>query len=116
MLKPNAGDHTSVRPRTLTSLGLAALVLARAALAQEPPPPQKPSPEHQVLAADQGTWDATIKTYLRGPDAEPAVSTGTEVNEVLPGGFWVLSKFEADFGGTKLLGRGQYGYDPVKRL
>lgn len=94
---------------------LAAWSLASAATAQEPPPLQKPLPEHKILAADEGTWDATIKTFEGGPDAQPSVSKGSEVNEVMPGGLWVLSKFEGDFGGMKFHGRGQFGYDPVKK-
>jgi Protein of unknown function (DUF1579) len=101
------------RPLALTCL--AAWCLSSAATAQEPPPAQKALPEHKILAADEGAWDATIRTYMRGPDAEPSVSKGSEVNEVLPGGLWVLSKFEGDFGGMKFLGRGQFGYDPVKK-
>ena len=62
-----------------------------------------------------GTWDATIKTYMAGPGAEPSVSKGTEVNEVMPGGLWVLSKFDGDFGGMKFQGRGQFGFDPIKK-
>ena len=85
------------------------------ATAHGQPPAEKPLPEHKILAEEEGTWDATIKIYAAGPDAEPTISTGSEVNEVLPGGFWVLSKFEGDFGGMKFLGRGQYGYDPVKK-
>jgi hypothetical protein len=110
-------DDRSVSFRCLTVLGLClgATVLAGAATAQEPPPGAKPRPEHKVLAADEGTWDATVKTFVGGPDAEPLVSRGTEVNEVMPGGLWLLSKFEGDFGGMKFMGRGQYGYDPVKK-
>ncbi|HEX8200935.1 MAG TPA: DUF1579 domain-containing protein, partial [Isosphaeraceae bacterium] len=89
--------------------------LASTATAQESPPVQEPLPEHKILAADEGTWDATIRMYAGGPDAEPAVSKGSEVNEVLPGGLWVLSKFEGDFGGMKFHGRGQFGYDPAKK-
>ena len=50
-----------------------------------------------------------------GPDAEPAISTGTEVNTVMTGGLWVLSKFNGDFGGMKFEGHGQFGYDPIKK-
>ena len=105
----------SIASRTLALTCLAAWSLTSTSTAQEPPPVQKPLPEHKVLAEDEGTWDATIKTYAGGPDAEPAVSKGSEVNEVLPGGLWVLSKFEGDFGGMKFLGRGQFGYDPAKK-
>ncbi|WP_435008582.1 DUF1579 domain-containing protein [Tundrisphaera lichenicola] len=83
--------------------------------AQEPPPPPKPMAEHKILAEDEGTWDATIKSFVAGPDAEPMVSKGTEVNTVMPGGLWVLSKFEGSFGDAKFEGRGQFGYDSAKK-
>jgi hypothetical protein len=98
--------------RTFALACLAAWSLASTATAQEI---QKPLPEHKVLAAEEGAWDATIRMYEKGPDAEPSVSKGSEVNEVLPGGLWVLSKFEGDFGGMKFQGRGQWSYDPVKK-
>jgi Protein of unknown function (DUF1579) len=93
---------------------LAALFLTAPVMAQEPQA-AKPLPEHKILAADVGTWDATIKTYMGGPGSEPAVSKGVEVNEALSGGLWVLSRFEGNFGPAKFEGRGQYGYDPVKK-
>jgi hypothetical protein len=94
---------------------LAASFLAATSMAQDPPSAPKPLPEHKILAADEGTWDATIKTYMGGPGAEPSVSKGVEVNEVLSGGLWVLSRFEGNFGPVKFEGRGQFGYDPVKK-
>ena len=115
MSRPIPVRGISVASRTLAVACLAAWSLAGHAWAQEGPPVQKPLPEHKILAADEGTWDATIKMYAGGPDAEPTVSKGTEINEILPGGLWVLSKFEGDFGGMKLLGRGQFGYDPVEK-
>ncbi len=78
-------------------------------------PGMKPTAEHKILAGEEGTWDATIKSFTSGPDVEPMVSKGTEVNTVMPGGLWVLSKFDGDFGGMKFQGRGQFGYDPVKK-
>src|SRR3954469_2384467 len=98
--------------RTFALACLAAWSLASTATAQEI---QKPLPEHKVLAADEGTWDATIRTYEKGPDTEPSVSRGREVNEVLPNGLWVLSRFGGDFGGMTFHGRGQFGYDPAKK-
>jgi hypothetical protein len=111
MLQPNLGDPSAIVKRSLACLSLA-WFLASFALAQEP---SKPLPEHKILASDEGTWDATIRMYAGGPDAEPSVSKGSEVNEVLPGGLWVLSKFEGEFGGMKFHGRGQFGFDPVKK-
>jgi hypothetical protein len=75
----------------------------------------KPTDEHKVLAGSEGTWDATIKTFGPGPDAEPMISKGTEVNTVMTSGLWMLSKFDGDFGGVKFEGRGQFGYDPNKK-
>jgi Protein of unknown function (DUF1579) len=94
------------------SLSVAAWILAASAVAQEPP---KPTEEHKILAADEGTWDATVKSYVNGPTAEPSVSKGTEVNEVMVGGLWVLSRFDGEVGGTKFQGRGQFGFDPLKK-
>ncbi len=92
-----------------------ASVLDSIAEAQEGHPIPTPTAEHKILAADEGTWDATIKGYPNGPDSEPMVSKGVEVNTVLSGGLWVVSTFKADFGGMAFEGRGQYGYDPAKK-
>jgi Protein of unknown function (DUF1579) len=98
--------------KSAIGLCVAAAFLGTPAMAQ---PGAKPTVEHKILAGDEGTWDATIKSYMGGPDAEPAVSKGTEVNTVMTGGLWVLSKFEGDFGGMKFEGHGQFGYDPIKK-
>jgi hypothetical protein len=98
--------------RTLLRLCVVVSVLATPAMAQ---PGAKPTDEHKILASQEGTWDATIKSFTAGPDAEPMVSKGTEVYTVMTGGLWVLSKFDGDFGGMKFEGRGQFGYDPIKK-
>jgi hypothetical protein len=98
--------------KALVRVCVVASLLSASAMAQSFP---KPTPEHKILATDEGTWDATIKSFAAGPDAEPMVSHGTEVNTVLTGGLWVLSKFDGDFGGVKFEGRGQFGYDPIKK-
>lgn len=115
MSRPIPARGVSIPRRTLALTCLAAWSLASTGTAQESPPIQKPLPEHKIVAAAEGTWDATIRMYAAGPDAEPAVSKGSEVNEVVPGGLWLLSKFDGDFGGMKFQGRGQFGYDPVKK-
>lgn len=95
----------------------AALGVVARAEAQEGggPPTPKPTAEHKIVTADEGTWDATIKSYMNGPDAPPSVSKGTEVNTVMAGGLWLLSKFQGDFGGIPFEGHGQFGYDTVKK-
>jgi uncharacterized protein DUF1579 len=79
------------------------------------PPVSKPTAEHKILASEEGTWDASVKTFMSGPDAEPMVSKGVEVNTMMPGGLWMLSKFQGEFGGMPFEGRGQFGYDPLKK-
>jgi hypothetical protein len=102
-------------PKFLVRLCLiaSALGVVSAATAQEIVP--KPTPEHKILATDAGTWDAVIKSYPNGPDSEPMVAKGVEVNTVITGGLWVSSTFQADFGGMAFEGRGQFGYDPGKK-
>jgi hypothetical protein len=91
------------------------LGLGSLARAQEGGGPPKPTAEHKVLAEDVGTWDAVIKAYMGGPDAEPAISKGSEVNKMMGGGMWALSEFKGEFGGQPFEGHGQYGYDPLKK-
>ena len=104
-------------PRLLVHLCLTASALATVSIAtaQEDHPIPLPTAEHKILSADAGTWDATITSYPNGPESEPMVAKGVEINTVLPGGLWVLSIFQADFGGMKFEGRGQFGYDPIKK-
>ena len=75
----------------------------------------KPTPEHERLARDVGTWDATIKSWMQGPGSEPSVPKGVEVAKMMPGGLWVLSEFHGKFGDAAFHGQGQTGYDPVKK-
>ena len=98
--------------RTLLRVCVVVSILSASAMAQ---PGAKPTDEHRILAQEEGTWDATIKSFTAGPDVKPMISRGTEVNTVMTGGLWVLSQFDGDFGGMKFEGRGQFGYDPVKK-
>ena len=75
----------------------------------------KPTPEHERLAKGVGTWDATIKSWMQGPDAEPMVSKGVEMVKLMPGGLWSLSEFHGKFGDADFHGAGQTGYDPAKK-
>jgi hypothetical protein len=96
-------------------LAASAIGAASMATTQEGPEVPRPTSEHKVLAADVGTWDATITSYMGPPGAEPAVSKGVEVNEMMTGGLWLVSRFEGEIGGMKMEQRGQFGYDPVKK-
>jgi Protein of unknown function (DUF1579) len=96
----------------LIGLCVVASIFNTNALAQGP---VQATAEHKILASEEGTWDATVKSFEGGPNSEPAVSKGTEVNTLLPGGLWLISKFEGEFGGVKFEGHGQFGFDPYKK-
>ena len=51
-------------------LGLGCCGWTTGARGQESPVP-KPTAEHQRLAEDVGTWDATMKLWAQGPNSEP---------------------------------------------
>ena len=98
--------------------GLAATVgllgLSTFSSAQESPIP-KVTPEHQRLTHSVGTWDATVKSWMQGPQSEPVVSKGVETIKLMPGGLWSLSEFHCKFGEMDFHGHGQTGYDPGKK-
>jgi hypothetical protein len=78
------------------------------------PPIAKPTPEHEALAKDAGTWDATVKSWMQ-PNSAPAVSEGVETIKVLPGGLWAISEFHGKFGDMDFHGCGTTGYDTKKK-
>jgi hypothetical protein len=92
-------------------LGLATLVSV--GRAQEGTP--KPTAEHERLAHEVGTWDATVKSWMQGPNAEPTESKGVEIVKLMPGGLWAISEFHGKFGDTDFHGHGHSGYDPRKK-
>jgi hypothetical protein len=89
---------------------LASLADATGANAQEPP---KPGDAHKELKSEVGTWDADVSMWM-SPEAEPMKSKAVETNEMF-GDFWLMSKFEGDFGGMKFKGHSMLGYDPHKK-
>jgi hypothetical protein len=90
------------------------LLVASAARAQEGPLTPKPTPEHELLKKDVGNWDATVK-FWEQPGGEAQESKATEKNELLPGGYWLISRFEGAFGPAKFVGMGTWGYDPEQK-
>ena len=102
--------------RTVMSIAaVAALGLGCAALAQEGgmPPLPKPGPEHEILKAQVGTWDATVESFL-APGGAPTSSTGVETDTLL-GGMWLITDFKGEFMNTPFQGHGILGYDSSKK-
>ena len=75
--------------------------------AQEIP---QPGPEHKLLEKMAGTWDATVTMEGGAPPMK-----GTMVYKMELGGFWLVGKFEAEFGGMKFNGTDTTGYDPIRK-
>ena len=96
------------------------LVLATGQLAhvnaqEQGPPMPKPGPEHEVLKADVGTWDAKVEV-TPGPGMEPMVSKGVETNTMGCGGMCLISDFKGDLApGQTFHGHGLTAWDPTKK-
>ena len=71
-----------------------------------------PGPEHAALAELVGVWDA--KMDVLGPTGEWMTSEGVSKRK-MHGGFWLVDAFESEVMGMKFSGRGQQGYDPLKK-
>ena len=104
---------------TLLKTGLVLAVCCCTAAAQEtkqqhgeftPPPAPEITKQHEMLKKEVGVWDAELKMWMAGPDAEPMVMPAVEKNRMM-GELWVMSEFESG----PFKGFGQIGYDPVKK-
>jgi hypothetical protein len=78
-----------------------------------------PSPtdiHKELVKANEGAWDATMRFYAAGPDKPPQEFKGTETVRAAVDGLFLITEFEADFvGGKKFRGHGITGYDTRKR-
>ncbi len=104
--------HSRIATLAALTICLAATIIYQLARAQEPAP--QASDEQKLLQKDVGTWDAAVKLWPV-PNAQPIESKAVEKNELLPGGLWLVSRFDGDFGGVKFVGVGTVGYDPVEK-
>ena len=87
---------------------ISALLVSGLGLAQaQPPEMPKPSPEHAYLKKTAGNWDCVMK--MMGMEMKC-----THSSEMV-GDFWVVGKFNGDFGGMKFEGRDACGWDPIKK-
>lgn len=83
------------------------------AAAQEMPPMPKPGPEHAVLSADVGTWDAKVEMMTPGGTM---TSSGVETNRMGCGGLCLITEFTGEMmPGVPFEGHGVSAYDPNKK-
>jgi hypothetical protein len=75
----------------------------------------KPSPEHAVLARDEGTW--SFKQKMLDPATMAwTESSGVETIKMDCGGLWQCSEFDCQAGANKgFRGRGTVGYDVARK-
>ncbi|MEX2271855.1 MAG: DUF1579 domain-containing protein [Vicinamibacterales bacterium] len=100
-------------PLTAIVVALGAAATVHAAGQQMPPTP-KPGPEHEILKADAGTWDAVIE-LVPAPGVPPMTFKGVEVNTLGCGGLCLVSEFKGDLMGQPFEGRGLFVWDPAKK-
>lgn len=100
-------------PKRLSSLLFIGLFLCQPVLhAQEPEMP-KPQKEHEWLQQFVGKWETESKASM-GPDQPPVECKGSIECRML-GGFWVVSEYQGDMGGTPMTGLQTIGYDPAEK-
>jgi hypothetical protein len=69
-----------------------------------------PGPEHQGMAANAGTWNATV-TMWPAPGAPPQVSQGTSKRRMALGGRVMVDEWTGTMMGMPFEGMGMTGYD-----
>lgn len=99
----------------LSVLCLALFVLTSLALAQEPPQMPTPGPEHQRLHYYIGNWNAEMEMKA-GPFGPGGKITGVFHNEIFPGGFFLIQRFEGKSYIGELNGLAIMGYDAEKKV
>jgi hypothetical protein len=71
-----------------------------------------PGPEHEHLATATGRYRMIVRSF-QGPDAEPTVSEGIAVREMILGGRVLVEHAKSEFMGQPFEGIGWTGYDNV---
>ncbi len=71
-----------------------------------------PGAEHQQLAALDGTYDLTVKSW-HSPDAPPSTDTGTATRRMILGGRVQVEEVTSQMMGQPFTGQGLHGYDNV---
>lgn len=96
------------------TIGIALWAATDPAIAKEEPQTPKPSEHHKIFQRDVGNWGASIKAWHE-PGAQAMESKGSEKNELLDGGMWLLTRFEGTIASMPYVGAGTFGYDPLEK-
>jgi hypothetical protein len=84
-------------------------------VAQNPPQMPKPGPEQKNLNFFAGSWTLT-GDVKQGPMGPGGKFTGTEHNEWMPGGFFLVSRSQGSSAMGKETGLAVFGYDTEKKV
>jgi hypothetical protein len=68
-----------------------------------------PGPQHAALKNQEGTWNATVTSFVDGPT--PMTTTGTETRNMILGGRFLETKYTGSYMGQPYEGWGLTGYD-----
>lgn len=63
----------------------------------------------QVIALEEGVWDAVISLPPKASGETPATAAGVQVNELRSGGMWMLNRMSVNGGAYE--GTGIWGFD-----
>ena len=74
-----------------------------------------PGEAHKQLESMAGTWDTTVKSWMK-PGAPPEESKGTSVSTMVLGGRFLEQKYQGTFMGQPFEGVGYTGYDNAKKM
>jgi hypothetical protein len=89
-------------------IALISVLMASGAAAQSTDPRKVVDPR-DVIALEEGTWDAVITSPPRSPDGKATTTTGVQINELRSGGMWMLNRMAVNGGSYE--GTGIWGYD-----
>jgi hypothetical protein len=73
-----------------------------------------PGTPHKNLATMAGTWDTTVKSWMK-PGAPPMESSGTSEQKMVLDGRFLEQQFSGNMMGQPFHGLGYNGYDNVKK-
>ena len=101
-------DDIRIKLRTAGAMVTSLLVAASASPAHSTNKGNVIDPR-DVIALEEGVWDAVIVSPPRKAGAKPTQTTGVQVNELRSGGMWMLNRMSV--GGGAYEGTGIWGYD-----
>ena len=74
-----------------------------------------PGPEHKLLEPLKGTWQASVKCWMDGPDKSPQTSEGTVERSSVFGGRFIQEFVDGKLMDQPFQGLGMIGFDRAKK-